>query len=95
MQNLKLGLVQMDIVWENTPANIEKIDGLLNGMTDLDLIILPEMFNTGFSMDPARIAEGEDGNAVSWMRNTSAELQTTIIGSVAIVENGKYYNRVS
>ena len=93
MQNLKVGLVQMDIVWENTPANIEKIDGFLNGMTDLDLIILPEMFNTGFSMDPARIAEGEDGNAVSWMRNTSAELQTTIIGSVAIVENGKYYNR--
>ena len=39
MQNLKLGLVQMDIVWENTPANIEKIDGLLNGMTDLDLIM--------------------------------------------------------
>ncbi len=93
MQNLKVGLVQMDIIWENTASNIKQVDEYLVGAKNMDLIILPEMFNTGFSMNPSLIAESEDGPAVSWMCKASAELQTTIIGSVAIVENDKYYNR--
>ncbi len=93
MQNLKVGIVQMDIVWENTSANLEKIDEYLTSAHDVDLIVLPEMFNTGFSMEPSRIAESEDGPTVSWMCSASRELETTILGSVAIVEDGKYYNR--
>lgn len=93
MQNLKVGLVQMDILWENANANIQKIDEYLSSAEDVDLVILPEMFNTGFSMEPVRIAESEDGPTVSWMCSASGEFETTIMGSVAIVQDGKYYNR--
>ena len=93
MGNLKAGLVQFNIQWEDSPANIAIIEDLVPGDSDVDLIILPEMFNTGFSMNPQRIAQKEDGEAVTWLKSFSEGLGNTIMGSVAIEEKGKFYNR--
>lgn len=93
MQHLNVSLVQYDIIWEDSNANLEYLDTLLETARGSDLIILPEMFNTGFSMDAATVAQKDDGQAVSWLCTRSGELETTIMGSVAIREEGRYYNR--
>jgi len=93
MENLKIGFVQFDIKWEDSQANLERLDELIRSEDNADLIVLPEMFNTGFSMDPSRIAQKEDGPAVSWMCSVSGELEKTLMGTIAIEENGKFYNR--
>lgn len=93
MQHLNVSLVQYDIIWEESNANLEYLDDLLETAQGSDLIILPEMFNTGFSMDAAAVAQNGDGQAVSWLCARSGELETTIMGSVAIREDGCYYNR--
>jgi len=91
---LKITLIQYDIVWENTLENLNKIEKLLETQTShSDLIVLPEMFNSGFSMNPAKIAETMQGEVVNWMVKTAAKLNSIIAGSVAIKENEQYYNR--
>lgn len=92
---ISLSLVQFDPVWEDSCKNIE----LLNGFTekihpDTDLIILPEMFLTGFSMNVTQIAQKMDGEGVTWMVKTAIEKKITIIGSLAINDDNKIYNRL-
>ncbi len=58
--NLKLALLQMDCQWEDRTANLKHADSLLN-LVDADLVVLPEMFATGFSMQPERVAESMSG----------------------------------
>ncbi len=97
MENLKVSLLQTALHWENPKANLEILDQKLVPLKNkTDLIILPEMFTTGFSMDSnrvAKIAENMDGNAIQWMGNKARELNAVIAGSLIIKENGKYYNR--
>jgi predicted amidohydrolase len=94
MHDLKIGLVQFDITWEDTESNLRFLDDLLESATGLDLIVMPEMFNTGFSMQSQRIAETDDGISTQWMEQTSRKLKTTLCGSIATCEGGKYYNRL-
>ncbi|MFT5212468.1 MAG: omega-amidase [Patiriisocius sp.] len=96
MQNeLKIVGIQADLVWENPQQNCaffeEKIKTLA---TDVDLIILPEMFTTGFTMHPEKVAEKMDGFSISWMQNIAKEKQTAICGSLVISENNTFYNRL-
>lgn len=94
MENLKIVLIQTDIFWENVAANLaileEKIWNISN---DFDLIILPEMFNTGFSMNPKTFSEPSNGHTTKWMKMIAAQTKSAICGSIAIKENGFYYNR--
>ena len=91
---LKVALIQYDVEWESTKSNINTIEKMFdNEVVDFHLILLPEMFNSGFSMNPSKIAETMQGETVSWMIETSAKYQSTIAGSVAIKENGQYFNR--
>ena len=95
MQNtLNVIAVQTNIIWENPKVNLisyqEKIDQL-NG--SIDLIVLPEMFSTGFTMQPNRIAEKMDGHTVQWMQEIAISRQMAIVGSLVIEENHQYYNR--
>jgi predicted amidohydrolase len=91
---LKIALIQYDIEWEATKKNINKIESILNNEpVDFHLIVLPEMFNSGFSMKPSHIAETMQDETVTWMREAASKYQTTIAGSVAIKENGQYFNR--
>jgi omega-amidase len=92
--NLRITLVQPNPVWEDKSANIAKITGMLDNIGQTDLIVLPETFSTGFTMNVKDLAETMDGAAVEWMRGLAGELHSVITGSVIISENGKYYNRL-
>lgn len=92
INKINVTLVQSDIRWENKVENIKKYDECLLGITT-DVVILPEMFTTGFSMSPERLSEKMDGESVSWMKSKSIELNAAICGSLIIEDNGNYYNR--
>ena len=92
---LRVSLIQTHLHWENPMANrahfSEKIEKL-KGKTDL--IILPEMFTTGFTMNAAELAENEDGLTLHWMIAQAKDLDAAITGSVIISEKNAYYNRL-
>lgn len=94
MPDLRVTLVQSMLHWEDAAANRgmfgEKI-AKLKGATDL--VLLPEMFTTGFSMRSTELAETLDGQTVSWMRTQAKSLDAALYGSVIITEGGKYFNR--
>jgi len=95
MQTLKLGLVQADIIWENKLANLEKLEKLILSSPDRDIYILPEMFNTGYSMNANRLAESPDGSTLAWMKQLSEKTSAAITGSFIVSDNGAYYNRLA
>lgn len=94
-ETLAVTLVQSHLHWENAVANLEMFSEKLKDISEAtDLIVLPEMFNTGFSMNATSLAETMDGPTVSWMTKTATEMKTAITGSVIISENEKFYNRL-
>jgi omega-amidase len=84
------------MTWENASANREHLSRLISGIpvNSVDLIILPEMFTTGFSMNSSELAEEMNGPTVTWMMDLSNQLNSAITGSLIVCENGKYYNRL-
>jgi len=93
--NLTVTLIQSDIEWENKSKNLEKFQEKISTIeVDTDLIILPEMFSTGFSIKPNELAETMTGESVMWMINIAKEKQTHVCGSLIIKENQNYYNRL-
>jgi predicted amidohydrolase len=93
MQDLKVCLIQCSIYWENIGKNLDEFGKRLDSVTNKpDIIIFPEMFTTGFSMN-TEVAELMNGQAVSWMKNKSAVSRCIIAGSLFICEDGKYFNR--
>ena len=94
MQNLKIAMLQADLVWENAEQNRKNFSEKINQIKEqFDLIILPEMFTTGFSMHPQKIGDTMHGETVAWMRKIASEKNTAIAGSVIIFENNNFYNR--
>ncbi len=94
MNQLRVSLVQMSLVWESPNENLSRIgDRIVNLKGKTDVIILPEMFSTGFSMNALELAEGMDGESVAWMRKMASELDMVICGSLIISEDNAYYNR--
>ncbi|WP_272150505.1 amidohydrolase [Tenacibaculum aiptasiae] len=92
---LKIALIQADLVWENPTENRNRFQEKIMAISDtIDLIILPEMFTTGFSMTPENIAETMEGNTVNWMLKLAKEKNCAITGSIIITENDNYYNRL-
>jgi len=90
---LKLTLVQFDIAWESPNANFRKIESLLeSGVESTDVIMLPEMFNTGFSMEAEKLAEPVQGQSFLWMKALAKTYDALVIGSVITKTAGKYYN---
>ncbi len=96
MQDLKVTIVQCPLEWENIDANLNALTKRLEGIKsgDTDLIVLPEMFTTGFTMNAAGVAEGMDGKAFAWLKKTAAEKQCVVTGSVIIKEEESFYNRL-
>lgn len=90
---LRIALAQFDITWENRDVNIHHVESMLSFGENVDLLILPEMWSTGFSMQPEKIAEPHPGPALQWMQMTAQRLNLSLGGSISIVEDGKYYNR--
>jgi len=95
MQNLNVTLVQTDLKWEDPKANRKQIGLLLKKIpVATNLIVLPEMFSTGFSMKPQNLAEKPNGTTTNWMRGWAARLNAAVVGSIIIKENNTYYNRL-
>ncbi|WP_322971673.1 nitrilase-related carbon-nitrogen hydrolase [Faecalibacter sp. LW9] len=90
--NLKISLIQYDVIWEDAKANHDYLDKLLEGH-ESDLILLPEMFASGFSMAVDKIGEKPYGPTFEWMRYKANTLNCAIAGSVSTLEGDKYYNR--
>jgi len=87
-------LVQPDIVLGDIEANLNKIDNLLSSLTQkVDIIVLPEMFSTGFTIKPERFAEKPNGSAVKWLCEKAKTTNTAFVASVMIEDDEKYYNR--
>jgi len=95
MQDLTLAMLQSDLVWENTEANLTSFDVTIRGITQpIDIIILPEMFNTGFSINPEKINQEYMGGVFVWMQQKAAQTNAAVVGSVLTHVAGKYYNRL-
>lgn len=90
---MKVVLLQFNISWADPAANRARVDELLSGVSDADLIVLPEMFSTGFATEPQGIAEESPSPTLGWMKERAAALDSAICGSIALHEDGKYYNR--
>ncbi|REC96172.1 amidohydrolase [Kushneria indalinina] len=95
MSELRTTLVQADLRWEDIGTNCQLLDEWLQDVTTSDLIVLPEMFSTGFSMAPDRMAEPMDqSKAVAWMQQAAQSHHAVVTGSVAVAEGGQYFNRM-
>ena len=96
IKNLKITIFQAYLFWENIDKNLQNIGlRLQSGVRETtDLIVLPEMFNTGFTMRAKEMAEEMDGKTMQWIKNTAAHYDCVVTGSLIIKENGKYYNRM-
>jgi predicted amidohydrolase len=94
MEKLSVTLIQSSLVWENPEANISHFDKLVSSCNKTDLIVLPEMFTTGFTMQPEKNAEQHGGKGLRWMKLKAAEKNCCIAGSICVEENNKHYNRL-
>ena len=92
---LNITIIQTELAWEQTEKNLEHFYSRINEISgETDLVILPEMFTTGFSMQPEKLAEPTEGKTLKWMQSVAAEKNTTLTGSLIINENNNYYNRL-
>lgn len=92
---MKTALIQFDTIWEDKTANLKYVqDKILNLPNDIELIVLPEMFTTGFTMNPEVVAEEEQGETLQIIRKLATEKQTAITGSWVVKEDNNYYNRL-
>ena len=93
--NLKVTIIQSELHWENVDANLAMFTDKINAIAEqTDIIVLPEMFTTGFSMDSIRLAETMDGKTVNWMKQQAVKKNAVITGSLIIEEGGRYFNRL-
>lgn len=91
---LKVALLQSDLVWENPSANRKQFEEKINGLpNEVDLVVLPEMFTTGFTMNAAAIAETMQGETVQWLQNLAQKKAIAITGSIVVREKNHFYNR--
>lgn len=91
---LNIAIVQTDLYWKDKVANLAMLEEKIWGVEEeVDLIILPEMFPTGFSMDAKELAEPMNLTVYKWMKQMAAQKKAVICGSAIIVDGGKYFNR--
>ena len=90
---MKVIILQSDIEWANPVANVQNINKMIDAAGVADLYVLPEMFSTGFCIEPEGVAEPMDSATLRWMQQKAAVTGAAIAGSIAVYEDGKYYNR--
>jgi len=92
---LQVAAIQSELIWENPKANLEALSLRIQALSnEVDIVILPEMFTTGFTMEPNKVAESMSGATVTWMQEMASAKQAVICGSVIIEEQNKFYNRL-
>ena len=94
-EHLKIAMIQSNLVWENPEQNrinfTKKIESISE---EVDIIVLPEMFTSGFTMNASKVAETIDGETVTWMQHISSNKNVAIVGSIVIKDNNNFYNRL-
>jgi predicted amidohydrolase len=93
-QNLNISLIQSNLFWEDLNKNLSHFEGVISKISDTDIILLPEMFNTAFCPKSTHLAETMEGETISWMKKISKNKNCAISGTLMIEENGKVYNRL-
>jgi len=92
---MKTALIQVSLSWENPEKNREKLGEKINVISEhVDLIVLPEMFTSGFTMEPNIVAETMQGETIAWLKHLAKAKNTAITGSLVITENDNFYNRL-
>jgi len=91
---LKITLIQASMVWENKAANLEHFSRLIWQIGETNIILLPEMFTTGFTMNAEKMGETMDGETVCWMKQMAKEKNAAIAGSAIISDNDQTLNRL-
>lgn len=92
---MKIALIQSTLFWENPSANRNYFDEKINSISEkVDLIVLPEMFTTGFTLSPEAVAETMEGTTILWLQSLAKARNFAITGSLIIKENGKFHNRL-
>lgn len=95
MKDLYISCIQANLIWENKEQNLANFEDKIQQLPiETQLVILPEMFTTGFSMIPEKFSETENGSSMAWLKKQANTSNKVIIGSIIIKENGKYYNRL-
>jgi omega-amidase len=95
MSTLTITLIQTDLHWENKTANLKMLEEKISSIKErTEVVVLPEMFSTGFSMKPEQLAETMDGETVQWMKRIAAAKKIILTGSVIISEDENFYNRL-
>lgn len=95
MSTLTITTIQSSLYWENPEANRNMFEEKINSVREkMELVVLPETFTTGFSMQPEKLAEPMEGPTLSWMKYLAAKKRIILTGSVIIEENGHYFNRL-
>ena len=95
MLTLTVTLIQTKLHWEDKQANLAMLEEKIMHIAEkTEIVILPEMFSTGFSMKPAELAETMDGVTFHWMQRIAKEKRIILTGSIIINDNGNYYNRL-
>jgi len=92
--NLKVTVIQSVLYWEEADKNLEHFSGILKTLDATDIIVLPEMFTTAFTMKPEVLAEEHGGKGLQWMIKCAAEKQCAVTGSISVKEGSHYYNRL-
>jgi omega-amidase len=94
MQDLRITLIQTDLFWEDRERNLARFKTILEQTGPTDLILLPETFNTGYSINPAKCAESPDGPSMRFLRDQAAEKGAAIMASLLILDRGNCFNRL-
>jgi predicted amidohydrolase len=89
---INITIIQSNIIWEDKDSNLKNYQSKIDNI-ESDLIILPEMFTTGFTMNPKSLAETMSGETVQWMKENASKMNSAICGSIIIQEDSKYFNR--
>ena len=92
---MKLAVIQTTLIWENPNKNRSLLQYKINAISQyVDLIILPEMFTSGFTMHPKNVAETMQGETILWLKDVAKTRNCALTGSLVIEENGNYFNRL-
>ncbi len=95
MQPLTITLIQTNLLWENKSTNLQQLEHKIKSIEQpTEIIVLSEMFTTGFTMNPSAFAETMDGETMAWMKRIAAEQKVIITGSIIIEEDNNFYNRL-
>ncbi len=95
MSQLAITTIQTNLVWEDKAANLQLLEEKINAIEEkTEIVVLPEMFSTGFSMQPQLFAETMDGETVDWMRRIAEDKRIIVTGSIIIKEDNHFYNRL-